>query len=90
MSYHKEIDGKKYDGALLELAEKLTKDNGDGRISEADAKKLIKLVTDGNVYTQIEKDTVEYIRAHFKWTDAADTWFRTEIRKFAATKGAAD
>ena len=86
MSYYKEIDGKKYDGELLELAEKLVKGQGDGRISMADAEKLFAEVRDGAKYTDIEKDTVSYIRDNFKWTDEADEWFRTEVRKWAATK----
>ncbi len=44
------------------------------------------VVKDGNDYTDVEKDTVEYIRDNFKWTEEADAWFRTEIRKWAASK----
>lgn len=86
MGYYKTIDGKKYDGELLELAEKLTSGSGDGRISLDDAKKLLEEVKDGDSYTDTEKATMEYIRDNFKWTDAADEWFRTEIRKWAASK----
>lgn len=86
MSYYKTIDGVKYDGELLELAEKLTSGAGDGRLSTADAEQLLAAVKDGNSYTDTEKETMEYIRANYKWTDAADDWFRTEIRKWAATK----
>lgn len=86
MSYYKTIDGKKYDAELLELADKLTSGGGDGRISMADAEKIYEAVRDGNSYTDIEKDTVAYIRDNYKWTDAADDWFRTEVRKWAATK----
>ena len=86
MSYYTEIDGKKYDKELLELAEKLVKGQGDGRISTADAAKLLTAVKDAGKYTDIEKDTMSYIRENFKWTEEADEWFRTEIRKWAATK----
>jgi hypothetical protein len=86
MAYYKTIDGKKYDGELLQLAEESVKGAGDGRISKADAQKLLEAVKDGNSYTDIEKDTIEYIRDKFKWTEEADEWFRTEIRKWAATK----
>ena len=86
MSYYKEINGKKYDKELLELAESLTQGKGDGRISMEDAEKLLAEVKDGGKYTDVEKDTMAYIRDNFKWTDAADKWFRTEIRKWAATK----
>ncbi len=86
MGYYKEINGKKYDAKLIEAAEKATAGKGDGRISMADAKILLEEVKDGNSYTEIEKDTMEYIRENFKWTSEADEWFRTEIRKWAASK----
>ena len=88
MSYYKEIAGKKYDGALIEATEKAVAGRGDGRISREDAEGLYKLVHDGDSYTDVEKDTLAYIREHFAWTEAADEWFRTEVRKWAATKGA--
>ncbi len=86
MAYYKTIDGKKYDGELLEFAESAVSGAGDGRISKADAEGLLKLVKDGNSYTDIEKATMAYIRANYKWTEEADKWFRTEISKWAATK----
>lgn len=86
MGYYKTIDGNKYDGEIIELAEKLTSGAGDGRLSKADAEQLLEAVMDGGSYTDIEKDTMAYVRDNFKWTDAADEWFRTEIRKWAATK----
>ncbi len=86
MSYYKTIDGNKYDGELIELADSLTAGGGDGRISMADAEKIFEAVKDGASYTDIEKDTVKYLRDNYKWTDAADDWFRTEVRKWAATK----
>jgi hypothetical protein len=86
VAYYKEIKGKKYDGALLDLADKLVGGKGDGRISEEDAKKLLKAVKDGDAYTEVEKATVSYLRSNYKWTEAADSWFRTEVSKWAATK----
>ena len=86
MSYYKTIDGKKYDGEFIDLAEKLTGNAGDGRISNADAGQLLEAVKDGNAYTDTEKDTIAYIRQNYKWTESADEWFRTEIRKWAANK----
>ncbi len=86
MSYYKEIDGKKYDRELIEAADKAISGDGDGRISLDDAKDILGKVKDGNKYTDIEKDTMEYIRDTYKWTEASDKWFRTEIRKWAATK----
>jgi hypothetical protein len=29
---------------------------------------------------------MSYIRENFNWTDSADEWFRTEVRKWAAEK----
>ena len=86
MSYYKTIDGVKYDGEIIELAEKLTAGQGDGRLSNDDAKELLEAVKDGGNYTDIEKETMAYVRDNFKWTDSADEWFRTEIRKWAGTK----
>jgi hypothetical protein len=86
MSYYRTIDGKKYDGALLDLAQELVQGQGDGRISVADAEKLFAKVKDGGTYTDVEKDTIEYIRKHHAWTEAADEWFRAEVRRWAATK----
>lgn len=86
MSYYKVIDGKKYDAELIEAADKAVAGKGDGRISIADAKVLYEKVADGDSYTDIEKDTMAYIRQNYKWTEEADAWFRTEIRKWAATK----
>lgn len=86
MSYYKTIDGKKYDAEVLELADKLTAGTGDGRLSVDDARQLLEAVKDGNTYTDIEKESIAYVRDNYKWTDAADEWFRTEIRKWAATK----
>lgn len=86
MGYYKTINGKQYDASIIELAEKLTAGKGDGRISMADAEHLLKAVKDGDSYTDIEKETMSYIRETFKWTPEADDWFRDAIRKWAATK----
>ena len=51
MGYYKTIDGKKYDGELIELADKLTSGGGDGRISKDDAGQLLEAVKDGASYT---------------------------------------
>ncbi len=86
MAYYKQIDGKDYDKELLEKADAMVQGAGDGRISVEDAKKLYKEVSDAGIYTDIEKETMAYIRDNYKWTEAADDWFRTEISKWAATK----
>lgn len=86
MSYYKTIDGKKLDGKLLDMADIATSGAGDGRISMADAEGLMVAVKDSGAYTDIEKDTMEYVRDNYQWTEAADEWFRGEIAKWAVTK----
>ena len=85
-SYYKTIDGKHYDREMLEIADEAVAGAGDGRISVEDAQKLLGAVQDANKYTDIEKATMKYIRENYKFTYAANQWFRTEIRKWAATK----
>ena len=87
MSYYKIIEGKKYDRAMVEYCDKAIEGAGDGRISRSDAEELLQLVKDGDSYTEVEKDTMKYIRDNYKWTEAADEWFRGEIRKWAASRG---
>lgn len=86
--YYKKIKGKDYDGKLIDAAQKAVKGHGDGRISLADAKKIIAIVRDSAAYTDIEKRTMSYIRDHFSFTPESNAWFRTEIRRWAAQKGA--
>jgi hypothetical protein len=87
MSYYKIIEGKKMDGHLIEIALKATRNVGDGRISLKDAETILTAVKDGNVYTDIEKATIAYIRKTFTWTEAADEWFRTQISSWRAHPG---
>jgi hypothetical protein len=86
MSYYKTIDGKKMDGTLLDIAEEAVAGAGDGRISKQDAETIIAAVKDSGEYTDVEKDTMEYIRDNFKWTEGADEWFSSQIASWAATK----
>ena len=48
MGYYTTIDGKKYDGELLEFADAAVAGAGDGRISLKDAEELLGKVKDGN------------------------------------------
>ncbi len=85
--YYVEMDGVKRDRKLIELADGAVAGQGDGRVSVDDAKALFAAVKDKNDYTDIEKSTMSYIRDNYKFTVEADAWFRTEVRKWAATKG---
>lgn len=85
-SYYKVIDGKKFDREMLEIADRATAGQGDGRISIEDARQLIGAVKDGGRYTDVEKETMSYIRDNYRFTDEADSWFRDEIRRWAAAR----
>lgn len=87
MNFYKTIDGKQMDSRLLDFALQAVEGAGDGRISQQDAEKIFDAVKDGNVYTQIEKNTIAYIREHFKWTEHADHWFRSQISHWRAPSG---
>lgn len=84
ISYYKQIDGKRYKAATLVEADEAIAGVGDGRISKADAEKIFATISDGHTYTQVEKDTMHYIREHYKWTPEADDLFRTKVRSWAA------
>ena len=84
--YYVEIAGEKYDRAMIDCAKSAIEGAGDGRISIDDAKALLALVKDADNYTDIEKKTMKHIRDTFQFTEAADEFFRTQIRKWAATK----
>ncbi len=77
-SYYKQIDGVKYDRAILELAEELISGKGDGRISKADAKALWTKVSDGWSVTETEARTVQYIIDNYKFTGPAKKWFKEQ------------
>ena len=72
-------DGKKYDRAILMLAEKAVAGLVQGQISLFDAKAILAAVKDANTYTDIEMDTLRYLRDHYKWAGEADTHFRNAI-----------
>lgn len=84
VSYYKQIDGKRYKAITLLAADEAVEGIGDGRISMEDAKKVFATISDGKSYTQVEKDTLKYIRDQYNWTEAADELFRTKVRSWAA------
>ncbi|MCH9045576.1 MAG: hypothetical protein IIA40_05670 [SAR324 cluster bacterium] len=86
--YYIVMDGVKCDRKMIELAEGAVAGAGDGRISLDDAKYLLAAVKDANLYTDVEKATMRYVRDNYRFTEAADRWFRTEIRRWAATRPA--
>ncbi len=79
MSYYKIIDGQAYDRKVLELAEALIDGQGDGRISQADAKQLYEAVQDGNLITAIENATLFYLLETLNFTDRAEAWLYGKV-----------
>lgn len=65
-TYYKYIDGKRYDRALLDLADKLVKNTRDGRISIDDAITLFNSLSDSSKVTETEKNTLKYILDNYK------------------------
>jgi len=65
---------------LIQLAEEAVKGSGDGRISKNDAEQILAAVVDGDVYTETERETVDYLHKNFHWTDAAWSWFNEQLK----------
>ncbi len=78
------INGRKYDKDLLELANNLSEKSEE--INLEGSKALFTKINDYNDYTQVEKQTVAYIRKNYKFTVEANQWLRTEIRSKASTR----
>ena len=76
----------KYDKGILDAAAAATAGDHDYVISATEAKTILAEALDGNLYTQIEKDTMAYIRSEYKWTKAADTYTRNAVKKWALKK----
>ena len=70
MSYQT-IDGVKYEKELLDLAKEHTTGRGEGKLSKDEVADLFKSASDGLGVTETEKQTLEYIRNNFVFTDAA-------------------
>ncbi|MBF0263637.1 MAG: hypothetical protein HQL46_00065 [Gammaproteobacteria bacterium] len=65
------IDGVKYEKELLDLAKEHTTGRGEGKLSKDEVADLFKSASDGQGVTDIEKQTLSYIRENFVFTDAA-------------------
>ena len=86
-SHYRQIDGNKYSAALLDAADEMVAGKGDGRISTDDAEALLDMLKNDHKYTDLEKDTLSYIRQNYNWTDAGDAYLRGAIRSWAAIRG---
>jgi len=87
-SFYKQIDNKKYSRRLLNCADECVAGQGNGRIGREDAEKIFDVLEKDGKYTDLEKDTLAFIRAHYNWTDAGDASLRGAIRVWAAVRGA--
>ena len=85
-NYYIMMDGVKYDRKMVECASGASAESDDGRISIAQAKQLLAAIMDANQYTEVEKETMKFIREKYSFTEAADAWIRTEIRRWAAAR----
>lgn len=65
---------KLYDEKLISKVKELISGQGDGRISKPNAEMLLEVGKAEGV-TDIEKETIYFIRKEFNWTDAAERWF---------------
>lgn len=78
-SYYKIINKIKYDNKLLQLANSLTKKQGDGRISEDDIKQLHQEAYDGIGITDTELNTLKYIKNNYNFTEKAILYLNSHI-----------
>tara|TARA_Y100000389_G_C17396294_1_gene482721 strand:- start:301 stop:786 length:486 start_codon:yes stop_codon:yes gene_type:complete len=78
-NYYRIIDKVKYDNSLLQLSDKLVINKGDGRISEDDIKQLHTEALDGIGITNIELNTLVYIKNNYNFTEKAEKYFHTHI-----------
>lgn len=75
------IDGEKYEKELLELAKKHTTGVGEGKLSKDEVADLFNSALDGQGVTEIEKNTLSYIRRNFVFTDPAAKIFDDNFTK---------
>jgi hypothetical protein len=78
ITYYRVINGLKFDNDLLNLAEKLIKGKGDGRISVDDSKNILNKIFDRGTITKVEYRTIFYILNNFNFTKEA---FRSILDK---------
>jgi len=74
----KMIDEKKYDAGMISAANE-SQQNKDHKVSLVNAKIIFREAIDGNKITEVEYDTIGYVKQHYKWDDAAKTWFENAV-----------
>jgi len=84
----KTIKGNTYDKGMLDVVEEALK-NSD-KLTVDDCRKLYAEVIDDDVYTDVEKATMRYIRENYKFEPIADQWIRREIASWTHKKAKKD
>lgn len=79
MGYHKVVDGKTFDGHLFAMAEEAVHKSADGKITLDDALEIYEAVIDGGIYTDVERETVDYLLGSMSWRADAREWFLREL-----------
>jgi len=69
---------------MLDVVEEALKDSE--KLTVDDCRKLYEEVVDGDVYTDVEKATMRYIRENYKFDHIADQWIRREIASWTHKK----
>lgn len=77
--YYKYINGEKYDKKLLTLANKMSQERRDGRISQEDMIELVNNMNDASYITEIETNTLNYIFHNYNLTNLAKQYFNENV-----------
>jgi outer membrane protein OmpA-like peptidoglycan-associated protein len=85
-NYYRVIDGIRYDRQMLEVAEQAVEGKEEKQITIETAKKLYEAIIDGNTFTEVENDTLEYLRKSYLFTPEADEWLIHELEVWMAGK----
>jgi len=78
--YYETIDGFKCDRGIIDVCREVIVGQGDGRVSQDDAKKVWEKAADGNKVTNCEKWTLRYCVSSFNWTREAHDWIMAQLR----------
>jgi len=78
-----EIDGVKYDAGILAIMNEAVAGEKNPLVSFDDAHKVFENLMTSAQFIEMQKRTIEYARAHYKWTEKAYTWFDAEFAKIS-------
>ncbi len=78
--YYKIIDGKRFDLALLNQVDTYISSASGNALSEAEVRAIGEAIKDSHQVTQIEKNTLEYIRSNYPLSAKAAKWWDENIK----------